>query len=178
MKSLSILSILLLLLFNSCSKDGSEDPIVEVKNNEFTYLGNNYALDKAYFGRSVGSNDYVLLFFSKEIGFNTTTFEITGTGNNIQMQGEVKVVGEIPTGNILIDETFSGLSNSGKVMSGLWGYIDLNDPNQSSDIYCNSGTVNIVLDSNVYEFVFNCTTDDGQDFVGYYKGQITMFDYN
>jgi hypothetical protein len=175
MKYQSLLIIFILLIFNACSKD---DPI-EIKNNEFTYLGNNYALDKAYFARYGGSNNYSLFIFSKEISFNTASFEITGTGEVIQIDGEVKVVEEIPTGTILINKTNSGLSNSGKVINGFWGYIDFNQQNQSgAEIYCNSGTVNISFDSNVYEINFNCITDDGDDFVGYYKGQITIFDFN
>jgi hypothetical protein len=175
MKYLSLLLVLLLLIFNSCSKDDT----IEVNNNAFTYLGSNYELDKAYFARYVGSDNYSLFIFSKEISFNTASFEMTGTGEVIQIDGEVKVVGEIPTGSLLINKTNSGLSNSGKVINALWGYIDFNQQNQSgAEIYCNSGTVNISFDSNIYEIVFNCTTDDGNDFVGYYRGQITAFDFN
>lgn len=176
---LMMIAIVAIVSF-SCQKDDEDEEDNEnTRNNSFTYQGHEYAISKGcYYLTSVGSvYDYSLKLASSSISFiyNDTLGYVqqSGTGNYVYI--DLYTSNSDITGSFVCDDS-GGSEDTPHFEDGIIimnGNFDNGWPDEIGIL--DGGTLQINKNGNIYEIIFNWTSNDGKPITGYYKGELVFY---
>jgi len=156
----------------SCNKDKTIE-----KKNQILYNGSEFELSKGYleFVGLGNSNPtcyiYKMLIVSSGVLFDSNTYEISGTGHEL----EFEIFSSSSTGLVEGTYTFtSSLDCIPNVFDYAWVYLDFDfNPIKSATLdYVTEGTVKVNKTGSAYEITIDCKLSDGKILTAYYNGDL------
>lgn len=181
MKTIKLLTSLLLgtMLFAGCGGDDDSD---SESGNYFKINGKTYELKVGYLQNWGMDADYYdgynvdLLLVSDGITFDAENEEFSGTGDGIYFEMYSSMSNQLPAGSYTYSSTEP---NSTSTFDYGEYYVDFNTSTYDYTSYgfFNSGTITVSKSGSTYEISFTCTSSEGQSCTGYFKGQLTVLNF-
>ncbi len=170
---------MLMLVVASCKKDKDDD---NVSANHFKYDGKEFKLTQGYlenYGDWYSNNSFNIDLILLSDGFTVVEkddwVEVSGKGHGIYFEMYSSKSNELVPGEYVFDED-SFEPGTFEYGDCVMNYDIANETGDIVDI--TGGKLTVKKSGNVYEIVFECTTHNGKNLTGKYKGSLDYYNYD